>query len=106
MVTMMRRRSRRRAAHRPLALAAGALQYAALGWPVCPGASSSHGLDGAGLQDPGRACSCDRVGCPAPGAHPVAPTWQMQATVDQRGHRTVVGSPSGGERHTRHRAGF
>jgi Bifunctional DNA primase/polymerase, N-terminal len=83
MVTMMRRRSRRRAAHRPLALAAGALQCAALGWPVCPGASSSHGLDGAGLQDPGRACSCDRVGCPAPGAHPVAPTWQMQATVDQ-----------------------
>ncbi len=30
----------------------------------------------------GRACSCDRVGCPAPGAHPVSPTWQMQATVD------------------------
>jgi len=22
------------------------------------------------------------VGCPAPGAHPVSPTWQMQATVD------------------------
>ena len=34
------------------------------------------------MPDPGRACSCDRVGCPAPGAHPVSPTWQMQATVD------------------------
>jgi hypothetical protein len=34
------------------------------------------------MQEPGRACSCDRVGCPAPGAHPVSPTWQMQATVD------------------------
>src|SRR6201992_2656941 len=34
------------------------------------------------MPEPGRACSCDRVGCPAPGAHPVSPTWQMQATVD------------------------
>ena len=34
------------------------------------------------MPDPGRACSCDRVGCPAPGGHPVSPTWQMQATVD------------------------
>src|SRR6185437_10799561 len=29
-----------------------------------------------------RACSCDRIGCPAPGAHPASPTWQMQATVN------------------------
>jgi hypothetical protein len=29
-----------------------------------------------------RACSCDRMGCPAPGAHPVSPTWQGQATAD------------------------
>jgi hypothetical protein len=29
-----------------------------------------------------RACSCDRIGCPAPGAHPLSPTWQMQATTD------------------------
>src|SRR5580704_5381004 len=29
-----------------------------------------------------RACSCDRMGCPAPGAHPVSPTWQSQATAD------------------------
>src|SRR5258708_33482027 len=29
-----------------------------------------------------RACSCDRVGCPAPGAHPMSPAWQVQATAD------------------------
>ena len=39
------------------------------------------------MPDPGRACTCDRVGCPAPGAHPVSPTWQMQATTD----RAVIG---------------
>jgi Bifunctional DNA primase/polymerase, N-terminal len=80
MVTMMRRRGRRRAAQRPPALGEAALGYAAMGWPVCPGAHSSRGL--AGTREPGRACSCDRVGCPAPGAHPVSPTWQMQGTVD------------------------
>ncbi len=53
-----------------------------MGWPVCPGAHPSGGLDKIGMPDPGRACSCDRVGCPAPGAHPVSPTWQMQATAD------------------------
>jgi hypothetical protein len=82
MVTMMRRRGRRRAAQRAPALDAAAREYAALGWPVCQGASPSRGLDGIGMPEPGRACSCDRVGCPAPGAHPVSPTWQMQATVD------------------------
>jgi hypothetical protein len=82
MVAMMRRRGRRRAAQRPPAMGAAALEYAALGWSVCPGAHPSTGLDGIGLLEPGRACSCDRVGCPAPGAHPVSPTWQMQATVD------------------------
>jgi hypothetical protein len=45
-----------------------------MGWPVCQGAHPASGK--------GRACSCDRVGCPAPAAHPVSPTWQMQATVD------------------------
>jgi hypothetical protein len=59
---------------------AAAREYAEMGWPVCPGAHPSHGLDG--TPEPGRACSCDRIGCPAPGAHPVSPTWQMQATVD------------------------
>jgi len=79
MVTMMRRRGRRKAAQRPPALGAGALRYAELGWPVCPGVHSSRGLEG--TVEPGRACSCDRVGCPAPGAHPGSPTWQMQATT-------------------------
>ena len=83
MVTMMRRRGRRSAMHRPLSLGAAAREYAAMGWPVCPGAQPSGGLDSLGMPDPGRACSCDRVGCPAPGAHPVSPTWQMQATVDE-----------------------
>ena len=80
MVTMMRRRGRRRAAQRPPALGVVAQDYAAMSWPVCPGAHPRRGLDG--MPEPGRACSCDRVGCPAPGAHPVSPTWQMQATVD------------------------
>ena len=82
MVTMMRRRGRRRAAQRLPAVGAAAQEYAALGWLVCPGASPSRGLDKIGMSEPGRACSCNRVGCPAPGAHPVSPTWQMQATVD------------------------
>src|SRR3974377_1972323 len=79
MVTMMRRRGRR-AGQRPPALGAAALHYAAMGWPVCPGVHPSRGLDGA--PEAGRACSCARAGGPAPGAHPVSPTWQMQATVD------------------------
>ena len=57
-----------------------AVRYAALGWPVCPGASvpaRSRRSSGGG-----RACSCDRIGCPAPGAHPVSPTWQQQASTD------------------------
>jgi hypothetical protein len=81
MVTMMRRRSRRRAAHKAPAFGTAALEYAALGWPVCIGAHPSRGIDG--TIEMGRACSCDRVGCPAPAAHPVAPTWQMQATTDK-----------------------
>ena len=80
MVDVGWRRSRRKTADRgdrsdPLGQAA--ISYATLGWPVCAGAH----LSADGLR-PGRACSCDRVGCPAPGAHPVSPTWQMQATVD------------------------
>ena len=82
MVTMMRRKGRRSTAQRPPALGAAAREYAAMGWPVCQGAQPSLGFDGLGMPDPGRACSCDRIGCPAPGAHPVSPTWQMQATVN------------------------
>jgi len=90
MVTLMRRRSRQQKAQKaqkaqraqnPLALGEAAAEYAAMGWPVCPGAHLSRGIDG--TIEMGRACSCDRVGCPAPGAHPVTPTWQMQATADK-----------------------
>jgi hypothetical protein len=51
-----------------------AREYAALGWPCCPGAHSA--TDGT------RACSCDRIGCPSPGAHPSSHVWQRQATID------------------------
>ncbi|HEY0537345.1 MAG TPA: bifunctional DNA primase/polymerase [Actinoallomurus sp.] len=51
-----------------------AQEYAALGWPCCTGASPA--IDGM------RACSCDRVGCPSPGAHPNSQVWKLQATVD------------------------
>ena len=30
----------------------------------------------------GRACSCDRVGCPAPGAHPLSPAWELGGRAD------------------------
>lgn len=42
-----------------------------LGWPVCPAA---HPL--------AYGCSCDRVGCPAPGMHPMSSAWQTQASTD------------------------
>ena len=83
MVDVVRRRGSRtrgRAAERAQPLGAVAAQYAAMGWPVCPGAHPYRGTRAS--MEPGRACSCDRVGCPAPGAHPVSPAWQMQATVD------------------------
>jgi Bifunctional DNA primase/polymerase, N-terminal len=80
MVDVVRRRGRRKAAdrgERQAPLGQAAINYATLGWPVCVGAHLA-----ADAPSTGRACSCDRVGCPAPGAHPVSPTWQMQATVD------------------------
>jgi Bifunctional DNA primase/polymerase, N-terminal len=83
MVDVTRRRGRRargRAAERGLPPGAVAARYASMGWPVCAGAHPFRGTRAA--MEPGRACSCDRVGCPAPGAHPVSPAWQMQATVD------------------------
>ena len=80
MVDVMRRRGRGRAAERHQPLGAVAARYASMGWPVCAGAHSYRGTPAA--LEPGRACSCDRVGCPAPGAHPTSPAWQMQATVD------------------------
>jgi hypothetical protein len=76
MVEAVLRRGRRRAVER---MAVAAAEYAALGWPVCPGAyppdRPHHG-------EAPRACSCDRIGCPAPGAHPMSPAWQVQATAD------------------------
>ena len=71
------RRGRRRAVER---MAVAAAEYAAMGWPVCLGAYPPdrpryHG-------EMLRACSCDRVGCPAPGAHPMSPAWQVEATAD------------------------
>jgi len=80
------RRGRGRVAERHPSLGAAAAQYALLGWPVVLGAHPNRGVRG--LREPGRACSCDRVGCPAPGEHPESPAWQMQATVDLN----VIGS--------------
>ena len=86
MVDVVRRRSQRSRGRggnwpeRHHALGAVAARYASMGWPVCLGAHPYRGTRGS--IEPGRACSCDRVGCPAPGAHPVSPAWQMQATVD------------------------
>src|SRR5258708_16407901 len=74
MVAPVLRRSRRRESGR---LAAAAVAYAAMGWPVARGASPRGNARSAG-----RACSCDRVGCPAPAAHPMSPAWQIQATSD------------------------
>ncbi|MBV9380018.1 MAG: bifunctional DNA primase/polymerase [Streptosporangiaceae bacterium] len=80
MVQVMRRRGRRRATERQQPLGAAAERYASMGWPLCVGVHP--GRDTPGMAEAGRACSCDRVGCPAPGAHPASPAWQMQATVD------------------------
>ena len=75
-----RRRMRGRAAERHRSLGDAAARYASMGWPVCAGAQPYRGTRAA--MEPGRGCSCDRMGCPAPGAHPTSPAWQMQATVD------------------------
>lgn len=77
MMDTVRRRGRRRAVERVAVAAAG---YAAMGWPVCAGAHPPGRQErGAGT---GRGCSCDRMGCPAPGAHPLSPAWQVEATAD------------------------
>jgi Bifunctional DNA primase/polymerase, N-terminal len=77
MVETVLRRGRRRAGERMAAAAAG---YAAMGWPVCAGAYPPGRPQRGG--DARRACSCDRMGCPAPGAHPMSPAWQVEATAD------------------------
>ncbi len=87
MVEAMLRRGRRGDTGR---VAAAAVGYAVMGWPVCPGARPRgesrhlrHSRVPRGRRgDSGRACSCDRIGCPAPGAHPVSPAWQIEASTD------------------------
>ena len=73
--------------------AAAAVEYAQLGWPVCQGAVAlrtgphRHRVPTLAARGQrrgsGRACSCDRIGCPAPGAHPVSAAWQLEASSDQ-----------------------
>src|SRR6202051_2483467 len=83
MVDVVRRRggrARGRAAEDAAPLGAVAAPDASMGCAVCTGAHPYRGTRAS--MEPGRACSCDRVGCPAPGAHPVSPAWQMEATSD------------------------
>ncbi|MFB9721349.1 bifunctional DNA primase/polymerase [Planobispora longispora] len=67
------RRTRRRA-HPKQQIVTSVMEYASLGWASCPGARP--------LANGARACSCDRVGCPDVGNHPISRAWQMQATTD------------------------
>jgi hypothetical protein len=78
MVEAVLRARRRRGAGR---MALAAARYAAMGWPVCAGAWPPDRQPQPGAS--GRSCSCDRIGCPAPGAHPLSPAWKLQATVDE-----------------------
>ncbi len=48
--------------------------------PAATGALA--GAAGRSRPDTGRACSCDRIGCPAPGAHPLSAAWQIEASSD------------------------
>ena len=77
MVETVLRTRRRRAVER---MAVAAVSYAAIGWPVCAGAFPPGRPRQSG--EAARGCSCDRIGCPAPGAHPMSPAWQSQASAD------------------------
>jgi hypothetical protein len=82
MVEALLRPRRRRPGGATAAAAAG---YAALGWPICAGAGlvgGQHRADRQPRRGAGRACTCDRVGCPAPGAHPLSPAWKLEATAN------------------------
>lgn len=61
-------------------MADAAVRYAAMGWPVCPGAFAPARVQRS--PEVGRSCSCDRIGCPSPGAHPLSPAWQNLASTD------------------------
>lgn len=72
-----------------------ALRYARLGWLVVPGSYVIHDVQPHGRHAKARPtgsapprCSCRHPRCPAPGEHPAAPDWQIQATHDAR----IVGS--------------
>ena len=56
-------------------LVVAAREYAARGWATVVGAHAPAAGD--------RACSCDRIGCPRPGAHPVTTGWARQATTER-----------------------
>ena len=59
------------------------LGAAAASFPVAPAAHPS-----------GFSCSCDRIGCPTPGMHPVSFAWQTQATTDpEQVTRWLAGQP-------------
>ncbi|RBM19085.1 bifunctional DNA primase/polymerase [Streptomyces sp. PT12] len=69
----LRRGARGAAAGAAAARAREALLFAAAraGFPLAPAA---HPLD--------YGCSCDRIGCPTPGRHPLSLAWATQATTD------------------------
>lgn len=69
MVDMLRRRKRRHAVD---SMMESALLYAEMGWPVVRGAAPGED----------RACTCDRIGCPDPAAHPVTAAWGVEASTD------------------------
>ncbi len=48
-------------------------EFIARGLPVVPAAAPSS---------TGPGCSCTRVGCPAPGAHPLSRSWRKEASAD------------------------
>jgi hypothetical protein len=59
------------------------LTAAAAGFPLAPAAHPE-----------GYGCSCERIGCPTPGRHPVSFAWQTQATTDpEQIARWAAGQP-------------
>jgi len=61
-------------------MADAAIRYAAMGWPVSAGVYTPGRVQRSGEFT--RSCSCDRIGCPSPGAHPLSPAWQLIASTD------------------------
>jgi hypothetical protein len=46
-------------------------RFVAAGFPVVPAAAPRDG-----------SCSCDRIGCPTPAAHPLSRAWQVESSID------------------------